>query len=91
MSTRAIHFLKQRRINHEVVKYDHQEKGAEFAAHAVGFPLERTVKTLVTDLGGKRFCLALMPGDRRLDLKRMARACAVKRAVMADTVGKAWH
>jgi len=61
MSTRAIQFLKQKKILFEVVKYDHEEKGAAFASRASGheekgaafasrasgFPLERTVKTLV--------------------------------------------
>ena len=37
MSTRAIQFLKQKKITFEVVKYDHEEKGAEFAARASGY------------------------------------------------------
>jgi prolyl-tRNA editing enzyme YbaK/EbsC (Cys-tRNA(Pro) deacylase) len=70
MSTRALAFLKQRRIAHEAVKYEHQEKGAEFAAHAVGFPLDRTIKTLVVALDDGSHVLALMPGDRKLSLKK---------------------
>lgn len=83
MSTRAIAWLKQRKIPHEVVSYDHEEKGAAFAAQAVGFPLAQTAKTLVVDLGGGSFGLALMPGDRELSLKRAARAFGVKKAAMA--------
>ena len=85
MSTRAIQFLKQKKVQFEVVKYEHEEKGAGFAARAVGFPLAQTIKTLVVDLGHRSFTLALMPGDRQLDLKRLAKACGVKRAAMADT------
>ncbi len=85
MSTRAIQFLKQKKIPFEVVKYDHGEKGAAFAARASGFPLERTVKTLVVDLGHKQFTLALMPGDKQLSMKRLAKILRVKRAAMADT------
>ena len=85
MSTRAIQFLKQRKIGFEVVKYDHEEKGAEFAAKASGFPLDKTVKTLVVDLGQKQYTLVLMSGDRQLSMKRLARAWGVKRAAMADT------
>lgn len=84
MSTRALHFLKQNRIPHEVVTYDHQEKGAEFAARTVGFPLAQTIKTLVVDVDGRNFVLALMPGDRQLSLKKIAAACNTKRAVMAE-------
>ena len=85
MSTRAIHFLKQKKIPFEVVKYDHEEKGAAFASKASGFPLERTVKTLVVDLGKKQWALVLMPGDKQLSMKRLAKIQRVKRAAMADT------
>ena len=85
MSTRAIQILKQKKIPFELIKYDHEEKGAEFAADATGFPLEATVKTLVVDLAEKKYTLVLMPGDRQLSMKRLAKACGVKRAAMADT------
>jgi Cys-tRNA(Pro)/Cys-tRNA(Cys) deacylase len=61
-----------------------QEKGAEFASRASGFPLEKTVKTLVVDLGQKQYTLVLMPGDKQLSMKRLAKVCEVKRAAMAD-------
>jgi len=85
MPTRAIRYLEQKKIPFEIVKYDHEEKGAEFAARASGYPLKRTVKTLVVDLGGGEYLLALMPGDKQLSMKRLARVCGVKRAAMADT------
>ena len=47
VSTRAIAYLKKKKIPYEVVKYEHEEKGAEFAARATGYALERTVKTLM--------------------------------------------
>jgi Cys-tRNA(Pro)/Cys-tRNA(Cys) deacylase len=84
MSTRAIQFLKQKKIPFEIIKYDHGEKGAEFAAEATGFPLEATVKTLVVDLGEKAYTLVLMPGDRQLSMKSLAKICGVKRAAMGD-------
>ncbi len=73
MSTRAIQILEQKKIPFEVVKYNHEEKGAKFASKASGFPLERTVKTLVVDLGEKQYTLVLMPGDKQLSMKRLAR------------------
>ena len=85
MSTRPIRYLNRKDVSFELVKYEHEEKGAEFAARATGFPLDRTVKTLVVDLGGRNYCLALLPGDRQLDLKQLAQVFAVKRAAMADT------
>jgi len=84
MSTRAILFLKQRRIPFEVVHYEHLETGAEFAARATGFPLERTVKTLVVGIGAHRHALVLLSGERQLDMRQLAQALSVKRAEMAD-------
>ena len=86
MSTPAIRFLKQRGLSFEVVRYEHLEMGAEFAARATGFPLEWTVKTLVVDLGSKRYALALVSGERQLDMKRLARVLSAKRAEMADAL-----
>lgn len=85
MSTWAIQVLKQRKIPFEVIKYDHGEKGAAFAARATGFPLHQIVKTLVVELVSKNHVLALMPGDRQLSLKKTAAACRAKKAAMADT------
>ena len=84
MSTRAIQYLKQKKIPYEVVRYDHAEKGAEFAAGATGYPLEATVKTLVVNLGKKHYSLVLVPGDRQVSMKLLAKACGVKRAAMVD-------
>ena len=85
MSTRAIRFLDKKGIHFEVIKYLHEEKGARFAAEAMGFPLERTIKTLVDDLGQKGYILVLMPGEKNIDLKRLPKAFSVKRTAMADT------
>jgi Cys-tRNA(Pro)/Cys-tRNA(Cys) deacylase len=84
MSTPAIRFLKQRRQPFEVVSYEHLEKGAEFAARATGFQLSRTIKTLVVAVVPARHLLVLVPGDRQLDLRRLARALDARKAAMAD-------
>jgi Cys-tRNA(Pro)/Cys-tRNA(Cys) deacylase len=85
MSTRAIKFLKQKGVSFEVKKYQHEEKGARFAAQAMDFPLEKTIKTLVVDLGHKGYVMVLMPGDKNIDLKKLSAVFSVKRAAMADT------
>lgn len=84
MSTRAISYLKKKRIPYEIVKYEHQEKGAEFAARATGYSLKLTVKTLVVELDRKNFRLALLPGHKELDLKKLASTMVVKRCAMVD-------
>ena len=85
MMTRATKFLEKKKIPFQVRKYEHETKGAEFAARAIGFPLEKTIKTLVVNLDGTSQALALMPGDKQLDLKRISKACSAKKAAMADT------
>lgn len=86
MSTRAIKFLNQKGVTFHVVEYDHKQKGAKFASEAIGFPLAKTIKTLVADLGPKGHALVLVPGDKNLSPKKLAKAFGVKRTTMADTV-----
>jgi Cys-tRNA(Pro)/Cys-tRNA(Cys) deacylase len=85
MGTRAIRFLNQKGIDFEVIEYVHEEKGARFAARAMAFPLEKTIKTLVVDLRQKGYLMVLMPGDKTINLKRLASAFSVKKTAMADT------
>jgi len=85
MGTRAAEFLSKKGIEFEIIKYDHEEKGAEFASRATGFPLHKTIKTLVADLRNGEYILCLVPGDKKLDPKLLARAYSVKKAAMADT------
>ncbi len=83
MSTRAINYLKQQGIPFAIKEYRFNKKGARAAADAIAFPLEKTIKTLVVDLAGK-YVLVLMPGDRTLNLKDLARLFSCKKAKMAD-------
>lgn len=81
--TRGTRFLRQAGVSFVVHTYEHREKGAEFAASALGLPLERFAKTLVVQAGDEAV-FVLMPGDRELSLKKLARAAAAKHAEMAD-------
>lgn len=84
MTTRAIQILNQKKISFEVIRYNHEEKGALFASRAIHFPLERTAKTLVADSGQYKYLLALIPGNRRVSPKNLAKVHGVKRVAMAD-------
>lgn len=85
METRASKYLKKKQVPFKSVEYQHEEKGVEFASRAIGFALEKTVKTLVADLGPDGYVLALMPGNKHLSMKKLAKACSAKKAAMADT------
>ncbi|CUR54036.1 YbaK/ebsC protein [metagenome] len=53
------------------------------AARALGVAPERVFKTLLADVDG-RLAVAVVPVDRQLDLKALARALGGSRAAMAD-------
>jgi len=84
MTTRAIQSLKRKKIPFEVIRYTHMKKGAVFASRAIDFPLERTVKTLMADIGASKYILVLTPGHRRVSPKRLAKAYGVKRTALSD-------
>lgn len=84
MPTRGARFLREQGIAFELHRYEHAKKGAAYASQAIGFSLERTVKTLVVELSGNEDILVLMPGNADLDLKKLAKELSVKRASMAD-------
>ena len=82
-TTNALRFLKQHKIPHEAREYDHRAKGAEYAAQALGWPVESMAKTLVAALADGSFVQCLLPGDVELSLKGLARLAGVKSARMA--------
>ncbi len=84
MKTRGIDFLKKKGVEFKTFTYDHKVKGAEYAAKQTGIELERMIKTLVAcDVKGKNFCFVLMPGDKSLDLKKLAKLLGLKKMRMA--------
>lgn len=80
--TRAVQFLKKRGIPFEVAEYEHLDKGAVFASQAIGMPVEQAIKTLVVELAGKGTLAVLMPGNKTISFKKLARAEGVRRAGM---------
>ena len=80
--TRGTRYLRQQGIDFELRTYRHDRKGAAFASESLGIPIERFAKTLVAEAGGP--VLVLMPGDRELSLRKLARLRGVKEAHMAE-------
>jgi Cys-tRNA(Pro)/Cys-tRNA(Cys) deacylase len=83
--TPAIRFLEKHGIPFEVAEYEHQEKGAVFAARALGLPVDRTIKTLVVEVVPRGYYLVLMPGSKTISFRQLAKALGAKRAAMVDT------
>ena len=82
-TTNGLRFLKQQKIPYEAREYDHKVKGAEYAAEALGWPVEAMAKTLVAALSDGSFVQCLLPGGVELSLKKLARLAGAKSARMA--------
>src|SRR4051812_33848408 len=81
--TRGMRFLREHRVPFVQHRYEHRVKGAAYAAEALGLDSAMVAKTLVADLGGS-FAFALVPGDRELSLRGLARAAGARSASLAS-------
>ncbi|MEO8505543.1 MAG: aminoacyl-tRNA deacylase [Acidobacteriota bacterium] len=82
-TTNAERVLQQKKVTYEAREYPHREKGAEFAAQALDWPLEAMAKTLVVALADGTFVLCVMPGTVELSVKKLAREAGAKSARMS--------
>ncbi len=83
-ATRGIQFLERSKIEFQVHRYEHLEKGAVFASEALGFPVEATIKTLVVRISPGGLAYILMPGDKEIPLKKLAKLLGARKAEMAE-------
>lgn len=85
--TQAILALEKAGVAHTVHPYDHDPTndvgyGLE-AAQAIGVDAPQVFKTLMTNVDGK-LVVAIVPVDKKMDLKAVAAAAGGKKAAMAD-------
>jgi Cys-tRNA(Pro)/Cys-tRNA(Cys) deacylase len=71
-------------VAYEQHPYEHLLKGAAFAAGALGIEPARLAKTLVVAVDGEPV-LVLVPGDRELGLKALARLAGGRSAALVET------
>lgn len=83
MGTRATLALDRLRIAYTLHAYEEIEKTAHEVAQKLDLEPRQVFKTLLTSAGGK-YLLALIPADRELSEKRLARAVNAAGAEMAD-------
>ncbi len=83
MTTRGIEWLKAAGARFTVLTYRPREHGAQYAARALGLPLQTVVKSLVFR-GDAGFVFALIDGAGRVSAKKLARACGCKRVMPAS-------
>jgi len=87
-STRAIEHLERIGAAYEVHRYEVTEKVGEgygeAVAAAIGMPGDRVFKTLVAEVDGEPV-VAVIPVERRLSTKKLARAAGGKQGSLAAT------
>jgi len=85
VKTNAMRVLEARRIAYQVHEYPPEIHSAMEAAQAMGVPAERVYKTLVVlrETPRARPLLVMVPGDRELDLRLLARSTGDKKLRMA--------
>lgn len=85
MKTNAVRLLERLGVRYELRAYevDPGDLAAESVAGKIGLPPEQVFKTLVARGDKHGVCLAVVPGNRELDLKALARTTGDKKI---DTV-----
>lgn len=83
-ATRGTAVLDRLGVAYERHPYEHRLKGAAFAASALGIEPARLAKTLVVAVDGDPV-LVLVPGDRELGLKALARLAGGRSAALVET------
>lgn len=87
--TPAIRLLKKQKIIHQVYEYHHDPRQTHYgleAANALGIEPHRIFKTLLFCLNDqeRNLAVAIIPVDKRLNLKQAAKAAGAKKAEMAN-------
>ncbi len=82
--TNAMRLLDAHRIAYQVHAFSPDLHSAPEIAAALGVPPEIVFKTLVVLRSGGKPLLVMVPGDRELDLRRLAEAVGAKKVRMAS-------
>jgi Cys-tRNA(Pro)/Cys-tRNA(Cys) deacylase len=83
-ATRGTAMLDRLGVAYDRHPYEHLVKGAAFAASALGIEPGRLAKTLVVAVDGDPV-FVLVPGDRELGLKALARLAGGRSAGLVET------
>lgn len=85
--TLAMRLLEGKKVAYEVVPYPDQMRDAAEIAVRLGIPAAQLFKTLVVlppaDQPTAKPMLVMLPADKQLDLKKLAKAVGVKKLKMA--------
>ena len=82
--TLPMELLEQQGVSYEVHEHDEAQYTAEGVAEDVGLPVEQVLKAMLVRCDGSWFVLVVVPGDRRLNLKKVQRAVGADRVNLAS-------
>ena len=83
--TLAMKFLDGKKVSYGAYAYPSDLRDAEEVARALNLPADRVFKTLVVSRSGPgKHILALVPANRQLDLKKLAKVVGEKKLKMAS-------
>jgi Cys-tRNA(Pro)/Cys-tRNA(Cys) deacylase len=82
-ATRGTATLDRLGVEYDSHPYEHRVKGAAYAASALGIDAARLAKTLVVAIDGDPV-FVLVPGDRELSLKALARLAKGRSAALVE-------
>jgi Cys-tRNA(Pro)/Cys-tRNA(Cys) deacylase len=82
--TMVMRELERKSVPYQVHVHRHNQVTAEGVALDLGVPLAQVIKAMVVQCSDRRFVLVLVPGDRRLNLKKVGVAVNDKNVVLAS-------
>jgi Cys-tRNA(Pro)/Cys-tRNA(Cys) deacylase len=81
--TMPMRVLEQKGVPYEVHQHKHKQLTAEGVAQDLGVPVSQVVKAMILQRSDGGFVLVVVPGDRRLSLKKVGAALGDKNLAMA--------
>lgn len=83
MKNNVTRLLDQKKVNYTVYELPSEKLGAEVTAEILNVPAAIVFKTIVIKRGGRgKPILAVVPGDREVDLKKLAAAVGEKKVFL---------
>ena len=87
--TPAINLIKQRGLDYQLHEYTHDSNAASFgleAAEKLGVDVTQVFKTLVVLTDADVLAVAILPVDKTLNFKKMAKALSVNKILLCKKV-----
>jgi len=81
--TMPMRALEQKGIPFEVHQHAHKQVTAEGVAEDLGIPVAQVLKAMIVQRSNRQFVLVVVPGDRRLSLKKVGAALDDKNVQLA--------